>query len=54
MIEEIKKEKLQLDKNDILFLQQCISVPEEPEAQELGVPPYKKVSSCVYISETHA
>ncbi|KAH0294017.1 hypothetical protein KCU62_g518, partial [Aureobasidium sp. EXF-3399] len=42
LIEEIKKEKLQLDKNDILFLQQCISMPEEPEAQELGVPPYKK------------
>ena len=54
LIEEIKKEKLQLDKNDILFLQQCISIPEEPKAQELGVPPYKKVSSCVHISETHA
>ena len=53
LIEEIKKEKLQLDKNDILFLQQCLSVPEEPEVQELGVPPYKKVSSCVYIPETH-
>lgn len=44
LIEEIKKEKLQLDKNDILFLQQCISIPEEPEIQELDTPPHKKAS----------
>ena len=52
LIEEIKKEKLQLDKNDILFLQQCISIPEEPEAQELGTPPHRKVSLGVDLSET--
>ncbi|KAG9643984.1 hypothetical protein KCU95_g17210, partial [Aureobasidium melanogenum] len=42
IIERIKQEKLQLDKNDILFLQQCISFADEPEAQELDIPSHKK------------
>lgn len=52
LIEEIKKEKLQFDKNDILFLQQCVSISEEPEAQELDTTPHKKASPFVYIFET--
>lgn len=52
LIEDIKKEKLQLDKNDILFLQQCISISEEPGAQELDAPAHKKASPCVYVFET--
>lgn len=43
VMEQIKQEKLQLDKNDILFLQQCISFPDEPEIQELEIPPHRKV-----------
>jgi hypothetical protein len=46
LIEQIKNERLQLDKNDILFLQQCISVPEKPDLQEIDVLPHKKVSLC--------
>ncbi|KAI4802678.1 hypothetical protein E4T44_11486, partial [Aureobasidium sp. EXF-8845] len=42
LIEQIKNERLQLDKNDILFLQQCISVPEKPDLQEIDVLPHKK------------
>jgi hypothetical protein len=49
LIEEIKNEKLQLDKNDILFLQQCISVPEKPDLQVIDVLPHRKVSSCECI-----
>ncbi|KAH0349190.1 hypothetical protein KCU81_g2950, partial [Aureobasidium melanogenum] len=44
LMEQIKQEKLQLGKNDILFLQQCISFPDELEMQDLDVPPYKKAS----------
>jgi hypothetical protein len=44
-MEEIKQEKLQLGKSDILFLQQCISFADEPETQELDMPPHKKVSA---------
>ncbi|CAD0108906.1 unnamed protein product [Aureobasidium uvarum] len=42
LIQQIKQEKLQLDKNDIHFLQQCISITEKPNIQELETPPYKK------------
>lgn len=49
LIEQIKQEKLQLDKNDILFLQQCISFADEPETQELGMPTYKKVSVVLFL-----
>ncbi|KAG9589834.1 hypothetical protein KCU77_g2081, partial [Aureobasidium melanogenum] len=42
LMEEIKQEKLQLGKSDILFLQQCISLANKPETQELDMPPYKK------------
>ncbi|KAG9994562.1 hypothetical protein KCU78_g18366, partial [Aureobasidium melanogenum] len=42
LMEEIKQEKLQLGKSDILFLQQCISFADEPETQELDMPPHKK------------
>lgn len=43
LTEQIGQEKLQLDKNDILFLQQCILFADKPETQELGMRPYKKV-----------
>ncbi|KAH0370783.1 hypothetical protein KCU65_g2279, partial [Aureobasidium melanogenum] len=52
LMEQIKQENLQLDKNDILFLQQCISFPDEPEAQELDIPPYKKARK-VYEEARH-
>ncbi|KAH0297916.1 hypothetical protein KCU71_g13154, partial [Aureobasidium melanogenum] len=42
LMEKIKQEKLQLGKSDILFLQQCISLANKPETQELDMPPYKK------------
>ncbi|KAG9523942.1 hypothetical protein KCV07_g2289, partial [Aureobasidium melanogenum] len=41
-MEDIKQEKLQLGKSDILFLQQCISFADEPETQELDMPPHKQ------------
>jgi hypothetical protein len=55
LIEEIKKEKLQLDTNDILFLQQCISTAERPDLQDFDVLPHKKAGSYVraFVSETH-
>jgi hypothetical protein len=46
LIEQIKNERLQLDKNDIIFLQQCISVPEKPDLQDIDVSPHKRVSLC--------
>ncbi|KAI4743571.1 hypothetical protein E4T50_06003 [Aureobasidium sp. EXF-12298] len=54
LIEEIKKERLQLDRNDIIFLQQCISTPEKPDLQDLDVLPHKKAGSYVrvFVSET--
>ncbi|KAI4721070.1 hypothetical protein E4T48_02705 [Aureobasidium sp. EXF-10727] len=45
LIEQIKQEKLQLSKDDILFLQQCISITEKPDIQQLDIPPYKKAST---------
>jgi hypothetical protein len=48
LIEQIKNEKMQLNKSDILFLQQCISVPDKPDLQDIYVQPRKKVSfECV-------
>jgi hypothetical protein len=49
LVEQIKNEKLQLDKNDILFLQQCISVSETPDRQEHDILPHKKASLHVCI-----
>jgi hypothetical protein len=55
LIEEIKKERLQLDRNDIIFLQQCVSTPEKPDLQDLDVLPHEKAGSYVrvFVSETY-
>lgn len=55
LIEEIKKERLQLDRNDIFFLQQCVSTLEKPDLQDLDVLPHKKAGSYVrvFVSKTH-
>ncbi|THY76346.1 hypothetical protein D6C87_09501 [Aureobasidium pullulans] len=43
LIEKIKQERLQLDKTDILFLQQCVSTLEKPECEDI-LPSHKKAS----------
>ncbi|KAK6007417.1 hypothetical protein QM012_004231 [Aureobasidium pullulans] len=42
LMEQMTQEKLQLGTKDILFLQQCISLGEKPDTQELDIPPNKK------------
>lgn len=44
LTEQIKQEKLQLGKNDILFLQQCISLGDKPDTRELDTPLHRKVN----------
>ncbi|THZ69120.1 hypothetical protein D6C85_06973 [Aureobasidium pullulans] len=44
LIEKIKQERLQLDKTDILFLQQCVSTLEKPECEDISAPSHKKAS----------
>ncbi|THY94851.1 hypothetical protein D6C93_05223 [Aureobasidium pullulans] len=39
LIEQIKQERLQLDKTDILFLQQCVSTLEKPECEDINPVP---------------
>jgi hypothetical protein len=47
LLTEIKQEKLQLGKGDILFLQQCMSSVEKPKFEEINEPPRKK-ACCTY------
>ncbi|KER00342.1 hypothetical protein AUEXF2481DRAFT_130632 [Aureobasidium subglaciale EXF-2481] len=44
LLEQIKQEKLQLERSDTIFLQQCVSIPEKPEQDDIGMPPRPKVS----------
>lgn len=54
LIEQMKQEKLQIDKNDILFLQQCISSVYESKTQELEMPPHKKVGLVLFLKKTQS
>lgn len=44
LLEETKQEKLQLERNDILFLQQCVSIQEDTNFEGGIEAPRKKVS----------
>lgn len=54
LIEQIKQERLQLDKTDILFLQQCVSTLEKPECEDISAPSHMKASCVSHPSKSQS